>query len=71
MSHGEYMKWERAKRIYQERIDRALKSNNPIKSLDRIREDIMEAFDLMDPNNFEILTFYKHVEHLMLEQEVA
>ena len=71
MSFGNYMNWQRAKQIYQERIDRALKSNNPIKSLDRIREDIMEAFDLMDPDNIEILMFYKHVEHLMLEQEVA
>lgn len=71
MSYGEYMEWVKAKKVYEERIERALKSDNPIKALDRIKEDIREAFDLKDPSKSEILAFYKHVEHLMLEQEVA
>lgn len=71
MSYGEYMEWVKAKKVYEERIERALKSDNPIKALDRIKEDIKEAYDLTKPKYAEILKFYKHIEHLMLEQEVA
>ncbi|MFD2637722.1 hypothetical protein [Piscibacillus salipiscarius] len=71
MSYGEYTDWVKAKEIYQERVKRAINSSNPIKSLDRIREDLQEAYDLTDYSNQQILEFYNNVKQLMLEQEVA
>ena len=71
MSYGEYTSWVKAKEVYQERVIRALNSSNPIKGLDRIREDLQDAYDLKDPKNKQVLDFYNHIKQLMRETEVA
>lgn len=65
MSFGEFVAWEK-------RLQGILKcSDNRLQRLDRMLQDIKEAYDLPNSRNKQAIELYNKVKNYLLAEEVA